>query len=129
MNYSSMSPTIVQKNGKTVLVIGSPGSARIISSVAQLTQMWIDSGMSITEIVSQPRLHSINGKVYFEDETISENWVTPFIANGFEIGNTSSELMIDGQNAYFGGIHAIAFEKGKWVGAADPRRDGIVIPE
>ena len=42
MAYSSMSPTIVQKNGENRMVIGSPGSSRIISTVGQLTAKWIE---------------------------------------------------------------------------------------
>jgi gamma-glutamyltranspeptidase/glutathione hydrolase len=66
MNYSFMSPTIVQKDDESVLVIGSPGSARIIFAVAQLTQLWIDQEMSIEEVVAAPRLHSVNDEIYFK---------------------------------------------------------------
>jgi len=127
MNYSSMSPTIVQKNGKTRLIIGSPGSARIISSVAQLTQLWIDSGMGIHDIVSAPRLHSVNGKIYVEKTDIRSEWLKSFREQGFEIAFPTYDLVTNGLNPYYGGIHAIAWEKGQWVGVADPRRDGISL--
>ncbi len=126
MNYSSMSPTIVQKEGESVLVIGSPGSARIISSVAQLTQLWIDSSISIEKVVAAPRLHSVNGKIYLEKMEVPHEWLAHFREQGFELAFPTYDLMTDGRNAYFGGIHAIAKENGKWVGAADPRRDGKV---
>jgi gamma-glutamyltranspeptidase/glutathione hydrolase len=127
MNYSSMSPTIVQKDDESVLVIGSPGSARIISAVAQLTQLWIDQEMSIEEVVAAPRLHSVNDKIYFEKIDIPEKWRTHFRDQGFEIAFPAYDLTTGKLNAYFGGVHAVAKENGQWVGAADPRRDGKVI--
>ena len=36
-------------------------------------------------------------------------------------------MLKEGLNAYYGGIHAVAKENGNWVGAADPRRDGLSI--
>lgn len=129
MNYSSMSPSIVQKNGATQLVIGSPGSARIISAVAQLAQLWIDSGWSIKEVVAAPRLHSVNGKIYLEQTGIPSQWLYHFREQGFEVAFPTYDLMNGSLNAYFGGVHAIAFENNKWMGAFDPRRDGKTLPE
>ena len=45
---------------------------------------------------------------------------------GFTLTAPASDLAIANRNAYFGGVHAVAFEDGMWVGAADPRRDGAV---
>lgn len=128
MAYSSMSPTIVQKNGSTRLVLGSPGSARIISTVAQLTQLWIDSDLGIEEIVSSARLHAVNGKIYVEAiENIPNSWLTNMRKHNFEIAFPSYDLKEGALNPYFGGVHAIAKESGVWVGTADPRRDGSVM--
>jgi gamma-glutamyltranspeptidase/glutathione hydrolase len=130
MAYSSMSPTIVQREGDNVLVIGSPGSARIISAVAQLTQLWIDSDLGIEQIVGLPRLHSVNGRVYIEDmPSIPNDWVQQLRDRGYEIAYPTYDLTSGALNAYFGGIHALAKEEGGWKGAADPRRDGEVINE
>ena len=54
---SSMSPTIVLKNGKQVLVTGSPGGSRIISAVLQVVLNTIDFDMNVAAAVSAPRLH------------------------------------------------------------------------
>jgi len=54
---SSMSPTIVLKDGKPVLVTGSPGGSRIISAVLQVLLNTIDFDMNIAAAVSAPRLH------------------------------------------------------------------------
>ncbi|WP_120951324.1 gamma-glutamyltransferase [Helicobacter sp. L8] len=54
---SSMSPTIVLKHNKVFMVVGSPGGARIITTVLQVISNVIDHGMNISEAVSAPRFH------------------------------------------------------------------------
>ena len=54
---SSMSPTIVMKDGKVVLVTGSPGGSRIISTVLQVIVNVIDYRMDVAAAVAAPRLH------------------------------------------------------------------------
>jgi gamma-glutamyltranspeptidase / glutathione hydrolase len=54
---SSMSPTIVLKDGKVVLVTGSPGGSRIISTVLQVIVNVIDYQMNVAAAVARPRLH------------------------------------------------------------------------
>lgn len=54
---SSMSPTILLKDGKPVLVTGSPGGSRIISAVLQVIANVIDYRMNLAEAVAAPRLH------------------------------------------------------------------------
>ena len=54
---SSMTPTIVLKDGKVVLVTGSPGGSRIISTVLQVVVNVLDYGMTIAAAVDAPRLH------------------------------------------------------------------------
>ncbi len=54
---SSMSPTIVTKNGKTFMVLGSPGGSRIISIVVEAIMNVVDYGMNMQEAVDAPRIH------------------------------------------------------------------------
>jgi gamma-glutamyltranspeptidase / glutathione hydrolase len=54
---SSMSPTIVTKDGKTFMVLGSPGGSRIISIAAQVLMNVVDHRMNIQEAVNAPRIH------------------------------------------------------------------------
>ncbi|BDQ27265.1 gamma-glutamyltransferase [Helicobacter heilmannii] len=54
---SSMSPTIVLKNNKVFMVVGSPGGARIITTVLQVISNVIDHKMDISQAVSAPRFH------------------------------------------------------------------------
>ncbi len=54
---SSMTPTIVLKDGKPVLVVGTPGGARIITTVLEIIVNVIDHGMRLQEAVDAPRIH------------------------------------------------------------------------
>jgi gamma-glutamyltranspeptidase/glutathione hydrolase len=54
---SSMSPTIVKKDSKTFMVLGSPGGSRIITIVLEAIMNVVDHGMQVQEAVNMPRLH------------------------------------------------------------------------
>ncbi|MFL5260046.1 MAG: gamma-glutamyltransferase family protein, partial [Hyphomicrobiales bacterium] len=54
---SSMSPTIVLKDGRVFMVLGSPGGSRIISAIVQVVSNVIDFGMNVQEAVDAPRVH------------------------------------------------------------------------
>ena len=54
---SSMTPTIVTKDGQVWLVTGSPGGARIITTVMQVIMNMIDHGMNVAEASTEPRIH------------------------------------------------------------------------
>ena len=67
---SSMSPTIVTKDGKTVMVVGTPGGSRIITAVLQTMINAIDYGMNVQEAVDMPRIH----QQWLPDLTNVENY-------------------------------------------------------
>ncbi|MBO6523904.1 MAG: gamma-glutamyltransferase [Balneolaceae bacterium] len=123
MAFSSMTPTIVKKNGEPVLVLGSPGSARIISSLTQVINNWTKS-QDIVEAINQPRIHVNRDRVYFESSTDSTNYSNLIQDLGLRIGTYRKDLEVNSLNAYFGGVHAIAKENGIWIAHSDPRRDG-----
>jgi gamma-glutamyltranspeptidase / glutathione hydrolase len=54
---SSMTPTLVFKDGKPVLVVGTPGGSRIITTVLEVIVNFIDHGMMLQEAVDAPRIH------------------------------------------------------------------------
>jgi gamma-glutamyltranspeptidase/glutathione hydrolase len=70
---SSMSPTIVTKNGKLVMVIGSPGGSRIITITLEAIINVIDHGMTIQEAIDAPRIHHqwMPDTVYLERQALS----------------------------------------------------------
>ena len=122
--YSSMSPGIVNRNGETVLVLGSPGSARIISAVAQVIAAFAENAESLDVLLAAPRIHVTGGgSLYLENP----DWLPIIEPVGFEYSLPSTDLMINGLNAYFGGVHAVGRLRGEWQAAADPRRDGAAV--
>jgi len=74
---SSMTPTIVVHKGKTVMVLGSPGSSKIITTVANVLMGVVDYGMNIQEAVDAPRFHHqwlpdvVNVEKWFSPDTVS----------------------------------------------------------
>jgi gamma-glutamyltranspeptidase / glutathione hydrolase len=70
---SSMTPTIVVHDGKTVLVLGSPGSSKIITTVANVLMGVVDYGMNLQEAVNAPRFHN----QWLPDVLNVEKWFSP----------------------------------------------------
>jgi gamma-glutamyltranspeptidase/glutathione hydrolase len=127
MPYSSMTPTILMKDGKTVMAIGSPGSERIISAIVQVISLWIDAGLSIEKSVAHARIHvAPDSIIYLESNDYSQEVLLDLKETGFTFNEPPSEIIINNLNPYFGGVHAVALEDNVWNGSADPRRDGAV---
>ncbi len=123
--YSSMSPTILSIDGKPVLVLGSPGSARIISAVVQVVQCWVDEVRDIQQCVGRPRVHAdAEGRAFVEDPLPPTE--RGLVDHQFEVQRAPKRYGGGRLSAYFGGVHAVALEQNAWTGAADPRRDGAV---
>lgn len=114
---SSMSPTIILKDGRPTLVIGSPGGSRIIGYVAEAIVAHIDWGMNIQAAVSIP--HAINrfGNYDLEKGTSLEGMVAPLEELGYKVSLRSLNS----------GLHAISIGENGLFGGADPRREGIAI--
>jgi len=70
---SAMTPTIVLKDGKLFLVVGSPGGPTIITTVANIVTGVIDFGLDIQEAVNAPRFHN----QWMPDETMAEDRISP----------------------------------------------------
>ena len=88
---SSMSPTIVTKNGKTYMVLGSPGGSRIISIVAQVILDVVDYGMTIQQAVDAPRIHHqwLPDNIAAESFALSPDTRAKLIAMGYQIADQS----------------------------------------
>jgi len=71
---SSMTPTIVEKNGKLFMVVGSPGGSTIITSVMQTFLNVVEFEMTLKEAIESPRFHHqwLPDQIYFEKEQLSE---------------------------------------------------------
>ncbi len=116
---SSMAPTIVMKDGKPLLAIGSPGGSQIIGYVAQALIAYIDWGMPVEQIVAQPHLINRFGTYDIEAGTDAEKFAEPLKALGYEVkpGEMNS------------GLHAIEVTSQGLIGSADPRREGVALGE
>ena len=114
---SSMAPTIVLKDGKPVLIIGSPGGSRIIGYVARTIIAHLDWGMDIQKAISSPHLVNRFGKFDVEKGTEAEALIPALEAMGYEV--TVRDLT--------SGLHGIAISPDGLQGGADHRREGIVL--
>jgi len=114
---SSMSPTIVMKDGKPILAIGSPGGSQIIGYVAQALIAYIDWQMPVEEVVAMPHLINRFGTYDLEAGTSAEEMAEPLKALGYEVKN--SEMT--------SGLHAIELTPEGLAGSADPRREGVAL--
>jgi gamma-glutamyltranspeptidase / glutathione hydrolase len=129
---SSMSPTIIAKDGKPFMVIGSPGGSRIITITLEAIINVIDHGMNIQEAIDAPRIHHqwLPDKVYMEpyalspdtqrqltemghDVNIDESWRLWGKAAGILVGGKSLADMQDNQNQEGGNV--------RYYGAIDSR--------
>ncbi|MDX2268073.1 MAG: gamma-glutamyltransferase [Bryobacter sp.] len=113
---SSMTPTIVTKNGKLHMVIGAPGGTRIITGVMQAILNVIDFGMNIEDAISAPRLHHqwAPDKLYLE-----RGWSPDTAALLRQMGHT-----VEPGAGGVANVHGILLEE-KWIqGSADGRSNG-----
>ena len=115
---SSMSPTIVLKNNKPYLILGSPGGSRIISYVAKTIISMLDWGMDPQSAINSG--HVVNRNGVTEIEEASDALV--FKKGLSQLGH---QIKVRNLNS---GIQMIQInDDGTLVGAADPRREGLVI--
>ena len=113
---SSMAPTVVLREGRPVLLLGSPGGSRIINYVAESLVAILDWGMTPAEALSLGHAVNRNGATDLEAGTDAEALAPALEALGHE-------ARIRDLNS---GLHAIMISDGELFGAADPRREGTV---
>ena len=132
---SSMSPTIVTKDGKTVMVLGSPGGPRIITIVLETFLNVVDYGMNIQEAVDAPHIHHqwLPDEIDAEPYALSPDTAKILTDMGYSIKTQTpwgaSEVILIGPPATnataSAGIDAMAANKpvpGQIFGAHDDRR-------
>ncbi|MHB1689006.1 MAG: gamma-glutamyltransferase [Ignavibacteriaceae bacterium] len=119
---SSMTPTIVLKNNKPYIVIGSPGGSTIITVVLQVIMNCIDFHMNIQEAVDAPRIHHqwLPDIIYHEKFAINPDTKEKLIKMGYKLAALSKTFSIIGRAE---GI-MIDNEDNIIYGAADPRGSG-----
>jgi gamma-glutamyltranspeptidase / glutathione hydrolase len=118
---SMMAPTLLFKKDGSRIAMGSGGSNRIRTAIAQVLINLVDYGLSIEEAVSDPRIHYERGLLSLEpgfpEETVKA------LRDAFPNHQLWNE-----KNLFFGGVHTVGThpERG-FFGAGDPRRAGVCL--
>jgi gamma-glutamyltranspeptidase/glutathione hydrolase len=118
---SAMTPTIVLKDGKLFLVLGSPGGPRIITTVANILLGVVDFDEDIQQAVNAPRFHNqwLPDAIYMERDRFSPDTVRLLEQRGYKID----------WNGYWSDGECIAIDPktGERLGASDARNNGKAI--
>jgi gamma-glutamyltranspeptidase/glutathione hydrolase len=116
---SAMSPTIVfDHDGNFLVSVGSPGGPAIIDYVAQILIGILDAHMSPKDALAMPHELNMNGPTLLEKSPTSDALAAQLTA----MGHTVQVPQVEGS-----GLHGIEKVKDGYIGAADPRRDGIAL--
>jgi gamma-glutamyltranspeptidase/glutathione hydrolase len=117
---SSMTPTIVLKDGKPFLAVGSPGGSTIIASVSQTILNVIDHGMEIQDAIVAPRIFSSAYPAVTWEAGLDQDVILQLLAKGHGFA---------GEPTNIGNVQAIVYdlETGKMYGGADNTRQGTVL--
>jgi gamma-glutamyltranspeptidase / glutathione hydrolase len=111
---SSMSPTLVEKDGRIFLVLGSPGGSRIISTALETIINIVDYGMGPQEAVDAPRLHHqwLPDEVAYERSGLPPDTLVALGGMGYKLV----------EQRPWGGVELIEIANGRLYGANDSRR-------
>ncbi|MGB1113808.1 MAG: gamma-glutamyltransferase [Flavobacteriaceae bacterium] len=119
---SAMTPTIVEKNGKLSMIVGTPGGSTIITSVLQTVLNVYEFGMSMQEAVTAPRFHHqwLPDVVTFEPERFDYEFIKKLQAKGYDIKEAYTRII--------GRVDAIHLsDDQKITTGADPRGDDKAV--
>ena len=111
---SSMSPTLVEKDCRVFLVLGSPGGSRIISTVIETLINILDHGMGPQEAVDAPRLHHqwLPDEVAYERSGLPPDTIATLAGMGYKLVDQKP----------WGAVELIEIANGQLYGANDSRR-------
>lgn len=119
---SSMSPTIIEKDGKLFMVIGTPGGSTIITSVLQCFLNVVEYGMTMQQSVSKPRFHHqwLPDDVMYEPKGFAPEVIAHLKAKGYKPREENFVII--------GKVDAILVQPdGTLEGGADPRGDDTAV--
>ena len=119
---SSMTPTIVEKEGELWMVVGSPGGSTIITAVAQTILNTYEFNLSMQESVNAPRFHHqwLPDHIVFETEGFPEELKNELKSKGYQINEERTPIL--------GKVDAIlVLPDGSLEGGADKRGDDTAV--
>ncbi len=118
---SSMTPTIILKDDKPFIIIGSPGGSTIITTVLQVILNIIEYDMDIYEAVSAPRTHSqwLPDVIMIEPRAISDAVLNKLASRGHKI--------VPYKWGYIGSANSILINKDGYHGGPDPRQENSAV--
>jgi gamma-glutamyltranspeptidase / glutathione hydrolase len=114
---SSMSPTIVFRDGRVFLVTGTPGGSRIITMVLQVILNVVDHQMNVAEAITAPRIHH----QWLPDQAFAERGFSP---DTIRLLEAKGHKVVT--SATFGSANSIMVTPDGLAGAADPRQRGTL---
>ncbi len=116
---SSMTPTILEKDGKLFMVVGTPGGSTIITSVFQTVLNVVEFEMDMQEAVAAPRFHHqwLPDEVFIDKTAFSESVRNILTQKGYKLTERGSWGRVDG---------ILIKDNGSYQGGADPRGDDFV---
>ena len=119
---SSMTPTIVLKDGEPLLVTGSPGGSTIITTTLQVILNVIDHGMNLDEAVASPRFHHQwrPDRVIHEESAFSEETTEKLL----EIGHRNLNTIPPYYGRGIGDANSVMKLPDGFIGVSDPRNAG-----
>ena len=117
---SSMTPSILEKDGKLFMVVGTPGGSTIITSVFQAILNVVDFGMTMQEAVAAPRFHHqwLPDQIDYEPNAISENVRESLKQKGYTLKERKTYGRVEG---------ILVNTDGTYQAGADPRGDDKAI--
>ena len=126
---SSMTPTIVLRDGKPWFAVGSPGGSTIINTVLQVVVNVVDYGMNIQQAIDAPRFHHqwLADKIAYENFEFSRDTQDALEKMGHAFAPSAGAPPTYG-GGNIGDAHAIMIDAdGTRLGASDPRRGGVAV--
>jgi gamma-glutamyltranspeptidase/glutathione hydrolase len=120
---SSMTPTIVLKNDKPYIIVGSPGGSRIITVVLQVIINCLDFGMNIQDAIDAPRIHHqwIPDKIYYENFSLIKDTKENLEKTGYKFEDVNQNFGI------LGLAEGILIDDNIIYGASDSRGEGSAL--
>ena len=124
---SSMTPTIVTRDGALSMVIGTPGGSHIPTGVLQVMVNVIDHGMSLTEAVNAPRIHAqwLPDVIYYEKDALSADTMAVLMTKGHKLEamdywNQVAAILVGGPSLSMK-PNAATGNRWRYFGSIDPR--------